>query len=224
MLKIIAIRLTFLLLSIFPMFAHAVGEHIVDDDKTSFINTIWVVGDHDAVAAAFEACAMFFGSGSMMGALMVSMMIALICMAVATVVQRNMQVFNYIVIFVLVMAIFSVKTPVYIASYFSKNPTTGKVTGGVIGAVPSHKVDNIPLGVAVPLGLMSNIAKIITEKFDTAFQDPSKSNKSYLVQGAEGYFSPLKQILKLRNQWNLPENQYIMQNLYKMMNKENGCS
>ena len=102
---------------------------------------------------------------------MVSAVLSLLCMAVATVVQRNMQVFNYIVIFVLISAFFGVKTTVYITPYFTPNPHTGKVTGGVIGAVPSHKVDNIPLGVAVPLGLMSNIAKIITEKFDTAFKD-----------------------------------------------------
>ncbi|MBR5940847.1 MAG: TIGR02594 family protein, partial [Neisseriaceae bacterium] len=168
-------------------------------------------------ADAFSACAMLFGDSSFVGALFLSTVIAIGAMAVATIIQRNMNVFNYIVIFVVIMAMFSVKTSVYIASYYDLG-SDGRVKGGVIGA----EVANVPVGVAIPLGVMSSIGKTITDKFDTALNSPS-SEVSFLIQGSEGYFSPLKTMLKLRNQWNSPENQYLLDNISVVMRKNGGC-
>ena len=202
------------LLSLFFLPIRAYAEMAVESEVegNAGITTIWVVGDKDLIADAFNVAATLFGNGGVTGALFLSSIIAIGTMAFATVIHRNMQVFNYVVIFIVVTMLFAVKTTVYVASYYDLDPKTGKVTGGVIGAVPSKKIDNVPIGVAYPLGLMSNIAKILTDQYDTAMQKPDK-NAGYLIQGSEGYFSPLKTVLQLRNQWNLPENQYIMQNI-----------
>ena len=223
MLKIKHIQAAYLFLfSLFFLPISAFAELPESQMKdTPALTTIWVVGDKDLVADAFSACAMLFGDSSFVGALFLSTVIAIGAMAVATIIQRNMNVFNYIVIFVVIMAMFSVKTSVYIASYYDLG-SDGRVKGGVIGAVPHKEVANVPIGVAVPLRIMSSIGKTITDKFDTALNSPS-SEVSFLIQGSEGYFSPLKTMLKLRNQWNSPENQYLLDNISVVMHKNGGC-
>ena len=211
----------FLFSLILPTLSYAEIEENTVEGKPA-LTTIWVVGDKDLVADAFNACAMLFGSGGIAGALLLSSVIVIGTMAFSTLIQRNMQVFNYVIIFVIVMALFSVKTTVYIASYYDLNPKTGRVQGSVIGATTgSYKaVGNVPVGIAWPLGVMSSVSQTISRQFNTALNN---NESGYLIQGSEGYFSPLKTVLRLRNQWNTPENQYLMQNISAVMSKDSAC-
>ena len=71
-------------------------------------------------------------------------------------------------------------------------------------------IGNIPIGIAWTLGITSAISKEFTKLFDTATQNVN-ADTTFLIQGAEGYFSPLKTALRLREAWDIPE---ITHNLY----------
>ncbi|MBQ9183297.1 MAG: conjugal transfer protein TraG N-terminal domain-containing protein [Neisseriaceae bacterium] len=208
-----------LFLCLFPMlsFADDIFNQKVPPaaDKNSVTNTIWIVGDNNSIASALEACAMIFHASAWRNAFIVATILLLGAMAINIVIKRNMQVFDYIVFLVISMCLFLPKTTVYVDSYYKADPDTGNMRGANEGANSAITIDNIPVGIAWPLAITSHISKSFTEMFDQGMQSVDKNN-SYLIQGAEGYFSPLKSVLRLREAWDIPE---ISQNLENIAGK-----
>lgn len=201
-----------LILGLMPFWVYAepsFANTIEDSGSGGVLNTIWVVGNIDSIINALEASAMIFNTGTWQKALVLAVLLAIMAMAVALVVKRTFQPYNYIVFLILTLALFVPKTTVYVASYYEPDPVTGTPRGGNVGAISTKAVGNVPIGVAWPLGITSSIAKSFTEMFDTAYTNVEEDS-SYLVQGAEGYFSPLRMQLRLRNAWADP---MIMKNL-----------
>ena len=193
----------------------------VDTDAPSDIMTLWVVGDVDVIAKGLNAVAMFFngmGSGSpLVSLLILGSVLALCAMLGQFITRRTMQPGNNFLMIVLVAAMFIPKTPVWIASYYDAG---GGNSGGAVGF---RKIDHVPVGVAYPLALFSYVSKKMTDIYDTGMQvlpDSSLSGPStaapqggLLTHGAEGYFSPLKTVLRLRNQFSGPDNTLLLANL-----------
>ena len=201
-----------LVLWLLPLISYAAPLQSYDTGaKQSAVNTIWIVGDVDILASAFEATAMIFTASTFNSAVLFACLLAIGGMTISLVTQRNMQVANYIIFLVLSLCLFLPKTTVHIASYYGKD-AMGHSTGGTIGAVKTIDVSGVPVGVAWPMGIFSNVAKKFTELFETAMQ-PAHTKSSYLIHGAEGYFSPIKTTLRMRDAWNIPE---ISSNLSRM--------
>lgn len=193
----------------------------VDTDAPSDIMTLWVVGDVDVIAKGLNAVAMFFngmGSGSpLVSLLILGSVLALCAMLGQFITRRTMQPGNNFLMIVLVAAMFIPKTPVWIASYYDAG---GGNSGGAVGF---RKIDHVPVGVAYPLALFSYVSKKMTDIYDTGMlvlPDSSLSGPStaapqggLLTHGAEGYFSPLKTVLRLRNQFSGPDNTLLLANL-----------
>ena len=193
----------------------------VDTDAPSDIMTLWVVGDVDVIAKGLNAVAMFFngmGSGSpLISLLVLGSVLALCSMLGQFITRRTMQPGNNFLMIVLVAVMFIPKTPVWIASYYDAG---GGNSGGAVGF---RKIDHVPVGVAYPLALFSYVSKKITDIYDTGMQvllDSSLTGPStaapqggILTHGAEGYFSPLKTVLRLRNQFSGPDNVLLLANL-----------
>ena len=198
-----------LILWLLPLISYAAPlQSYETGEKQSAVNTIWVVGNTEILAAAFQATAMIFSASTFNSAVLFACLLAIGGMTISLVTQRNMRVANYLIFMVLSLCLFLPKTTVHIASYYGQD-ATGSTSGGTIGAVKSIDVSGVPIGVAWPLGISSNVAKKFTELFETAMQ-PVSAKSSYLIQGAEGYFSPIKTTLRMREAWNVPS---IMKNL-----------
>lgn len=210
-----------------PVLAFALPESDIEmtdpkeGDSFDVRYTIWVVGDHKIVAQAFKACAHFFRGGGMLGVMKVAALFALIVMAISVVTKHKANTLNHIFMFILISCAFLIKQPVVIASYFD-----GQYGGGVIGPVKYEKVEHVPIGVAWPLLIFSNIAKSFTEKYDEKMQSiPSvgqgasyQKQGGILIHGTEGFFSPLKATLRLRTMASLgAEDELIFKNLYNNM-------
>ena len=202
-----------------PAWADALPASI-DAGADQDITTLWVVGDIDVLAKGLDAVAMFFngaGTGSpLISLLQLGAMMALTSMLVQFITKRTMQPVNNFLMIIIVSALFIPKTSVWVASYYD---ATGGSTGGAVGF---RKVDNVPIGVAYPLGMFSYVSKRLTEQYDTGMQVMPDSAMTggttapeggILTHGAEGYFSPLKTVLRLRNQFSGPENTLLLANL-----------
>ncbi|MBQ9259369.1 MAG: conjugal transfer protein TraG N-terminal domain-containing protein, partial [Neisseriaceae bacterium] len=207
-----------------PALSFALPEQQVplDEDNLDAKHTIWVAGDYRIVARAFRVSAAIFGDGGMVGLMKIAALFALVAMAMSVISKRNGQIMSHIILFVLMACAFNIKTPVIVASYFD-----GVSGGGVIGAVKHEKIDNVPIGVAWPLVIFSNIAKKLSADYDEQMQvlpddgrlafKPSEEG-GILVHGTEGYFSPLKAILRLRHTASVgPEDELIFTNFYQNM-------
>lgn len=193
----------------------------IDAGGSSDITTLWVVGDIDVIARGLNAVAMFFngaGTGSpMVSLLILGAMLALVVMLTQFITKRTMDPANTFLMIVIVATLFIPKSPVWVSSYYDARGGAGA------GAVGFRKVDNVPIGVAWPLGIFSNIAKKISEIYDSGMQvlpdtaatgsGTAVSEGGILTHGAEGYFSPLKKVLRLRNQFAAPENTLMLSNL-----------
>lgn len=210
--------ITMLLIQI-PAVADALPASI-DAGADQDITTLWVVGDIDVLAKGLNAVSMFFngaGTGSpLISLLQLGAMLALTSMLVQFITKRTMQPVNTFLMIIIVSALFIPKTSVWVASYYD---ATGGATGGAVGF---RKVDNVPIGVAYPLGLFSYVSKRLTEQYDTGMQVMPDSTMTggttapeggILTHGAEGYFSPLRTVLRLRNQFSGPENALLLHNL-----------
>lgn len=208
-----------LLLAQLPAWADALPASI-DAGADQDITTLWVVGDIDVLAKGLNAVAMFFnggGTGSpLISLLQLGAMLALTSMLVQFITKRTMQPVNTFLMIIIVSALFIPKTSVWMASYYDAR---GGNTGGAVGF---RKVDNVPIGVAYPLGLFSYVSKRLTEVYDTGMQVVPDSTLTggttapeggILTHGAEGYFSPLKTVLRLRNQFSGPQNTLLLANL-----------
>ena len=202
-----------------PAWADALPASI-DAGADQDITTLWVVGDIDVLAKGLDAVAMFFngaGTGSpLISLLQLGAMMALTSMLVQFITKRTMQPVNNFLMIIIVSALFIPKTSVWVASYYD---ATGGSTGGAVGF---RKVGNVPIGVAYPLGMFSYVSKRLTEQYDTGMQVMPDSAMTggttapeggILTHGAEGYFSPLKTVLRLRNQFSGPENTLLLANL-----------
>ena len=189
-----------LLITLFSSAAFALptGE---DSGNNMDIHTIWIVGDRTMIEAALNACVRFFGDGQMWSMLKVAALLMLIMMLITVVTKRNMQSFNYFVMFVVMMCAFNIKTYVIVATYFDAKGGSG------YGPVNhGQKIEDVPIGVAYPLMIFSKFSKVFAEKYDTEMQPLPELGKGFdgtinvkeggmMIYGTEGFFSPLKTII-----------------------------
>lgn len=199
-------------------------DHVIQDDRD--INTVWVVGNYEIIARGFNAIAMFFTGGSdsiFVGMMMLAAVISLAGAIASKVTNQNFSLIGWFTTIIVFSALFLPRTDVKVASYYD---VRGSVAGG---AVAFRKVDNIPIGLVYPMAMISNVGKAITERFDQAFPilsdtaitgGASVEGKSFLVSGAEGYFSPLKTQIRLVNRFS-PSDRYWGVNLNEGFQKCN---
>lgn len=171
------------------------------------LNTVWVAGDYRPVAEVFNSIGMFFSGGEKSiwrGLLFLGAIIGL-TMAITRLAfgGKMADIGQWLMATVIMSMFFLPRTDVKIASYYTAS------SGNQAGAVAFRKVDNIPIGLVLPLALTTNIGKSITELYDTSFQvlpnaltnsaAAAGNSYSFMYRGQEGFFSPLKLALKTVN-------------------------
>ena len=164
------------------------------------LSTVYTLGDHKVLASAFNAVASFFNGGAMVGdsfmgqLLLLSALISLFFFVVVGVGKLKLSFSAWFLTLIFGLVIFMPKTTVYVTSYFGENGGTG------IGPTPFEAVDNVPIGVAWPLGITSFVFKELTMRYDTWSTTPGgpADGGGFSEKGLEGYFSPLKTILRVQ--------------------------
>jgi hypothetical protein len=199
--------------SLFGLSLNALADPLVSSSTSGNpdLTTIYVIGDPENVAMAFNTVASFFGNGlvgdSFMGSLMlVAALISLASFLYTSIFKMKFEAGAYLMTLLLALVLFVPKTTVYVKSYFDEN-------GSAAGATKFIPVDNIPIGIAYPLGFAGAVAAKLTSKYDTWSVLPGSSAEDeggFLSKGLDGYFSPLKSMLKLRE---LTVPSLIVQNL-----------
>lgn len=218
--------LPFVLMLLLPALAVAGAEFPVQDiavtDKE--MNTVWVVGNYQIIADGFNAIAMFFGKDSIFMSLFgLGALIAFATALASFIGKMKLELWTYFLTTICFAILFLPRTDLYVASYY------GNGGSAAAGAVAFRKVDNVPIGLVYPMALFSNIGKNITETYDTSFTllsdtqitgGPSIQGKSFLVHGAEGFFSPLRVSIRLANRFS-PSDEFWGENLREGFEKCN---
>ena len=85
-----------------------------------------------------------------------------------------------------------------------------------IYGLTTKKVDNIPIGLAIPASVASGISKIMTEIIETAYQTVN-NNQSYMPRiTQDGYVTPLKLLNSLRNVSSVSPSPFILETVKSM--------
>ena len=166
----------------------------------SHLTTVYTLGDYKVLASAFNAVASFFNGGGAIGdsfmgqLLLLASMVSLFFFIAIGVGRMKMGFSAWFLTLVFGMVLFMPRTTVYTASYFDVNG------GSAGGATPFEAVDNVPIGVAYPLGITSFVFKELTMRYDTWSTTPggSADDGGFAEKGLEGYFSPLKTMLRVQ--------------------------
>ena len=166
----------------------------------SHLTTIYTLGDYKVLASAFNAVASFFNGGGAIGdsfmgqLLLLASMVSLFFFIAMGVGRMKMGFSAWFLTLVFGMVLFMPRTTVYTASYFDVNG------GSAGGATPFEAVDNVPVGIAYPLGITSFVFKELTMRYDTWSTTPggSADDGGFAEKGLEGYFSPLKTMLRVQ--------------------------
>lgn len=166
----------------------------------SHLTTIYTLGDYKVLASAFNAVASFFNGGGAVGdsfmgqLLLLASMVSLFFFIAMGVGRMKMGFSAWFLTLVFGMVLFMPRTTVYTASYFDVNG------GSAGGATPFEAVDNVPVGIAYPLGITSFVFKELTMRYDTWSTTPggSADDGGFAEKGLEGYFSPLKTMLRVQ--------------------------
>lgn len=157
--------------------------------------TVYTLGDVSLFESAFQGVAMMFtvasggtmdiwasnsGWGLGMGALLGSLM-ALLIMIYNGAMKRQLDWRTLLAPLLLYFVLTVPKATVVVVDSYSKQ-------------APRH-VDNVPFGLAFPMGVISQIAYSATEKLETIFYVPYSG---YTSITSEGYVAPLKMLNAIR--------------------------
>jgi hypothetical protein len=149
---------------------HGAGlDHVFD---------IYSIGDAEMLHNAFQGVAMVFNAASMTGMVKTGLVIGLLLVGVRYLVNMQFTAHQMVAALIAFSVLFTVKAKVSIEDAY-----TGQV----------RQVANIPVGVAAPMSVVSNIGYDLTRMFETAFSTPDEAQLF-----RHGYGDALKTLLKLR--------------------------
>lgn len=80
-------------------------------------------------------------------------------------------------------------------------PTVDVAIEGVYDG-QSHAVADVPIGIALPGSLVSQVGYGLTEMFETAFSSPSGATSGYGLTDGAGYADALKMLMEIRRNGN----------------------
>lgn len=182
-------------------------------NASSTFPVFWVAGDPQQVANAFQGLAAFFGNGNsssavMTGGLLAGSLAGLIVALFSSATRQQFMLGPWFVSTVVTMAMFSSQTTITVKPFFSDNGTT---------VTPQNIVVNhVPIGVAYPAGIASEMTKAVSDVYLQWFTEPGDGGVS--VQGTSGLLSPLKMLLKLQEVYDCSQsNTTICNNLVAYM-------
>lgn len=156
--------------------------------------TIYTLGDNAMFRAVLTGVAMIFdpansdtwvstGGVGIGAAAALGLLLSLILLLFMAIQSQKFELGLMLVLVIAYAALFVPKFTVNLEDIYS-----GSVT----------KVDNIPLGIALPAALASNLAYDLGNKLETVF---STVDGNYLSQSSQGFLTPLKVLASLRNGW-----------------------
>lgn len=156
--------------------------------------TIYTLGDNAMFRAVLTGVAMIFdpansdtwvstGGVGIGAAAALGLLLSLILLLFMAIQSQKFEMGLMIILVIAYAALFVPKFTVNLEDIYS---------GGVT------KVDNIPLGIALPAALASNLAYDLGNKLETVF---STVDGNYLSQSSQGFLTPLKVLASLRNGW-----------------------
>ncbi len=156
--------------------------------------TIYTLGDNGMFRAVLTGVAMIFdpansdtwvstGGVGIGAAAALGLLLSLILLLFMAIQSQKFELGLMLVLVLAYAALFVPKFTVNLEDIYS-----GSVT----------KVDNIPLGIALPAALASNLAYDLGNKLETVF---STVDGNYLSQSSQGFLTPLKVLASLRNGW-----------------------
>lgn len=156
--------------------------------------TIYTLGDLEVFQGILNAVAMVFGQSFMSTttgigigqAAVVGLLISLILVLFSGMIGMSGKGggFNPVILLVLIVAYAALVGPKVTVQL--EDIYTGKVA----------RVDNVPLGVAVPGSVISTITRSVSEKLETAFSTTASGN--YIAMNTNGFASPLHLLNALR--------------------------
>jgi len=136
------------------------------------------LGDAEMLSQAFNGAAAIFNSGAIGNLMRVGFLTGLIFVAVKYLFSYQFSLQSLLVAFIVYSLLFVPKSEVVVEDMY-----TGQV----------YPVANVPVGVALPMSLVTTAGASLTQLFETAFSTPDESK---MLNG--GYLDPLKTLVKLR--------------------------
>lgn len=137
------------------------------------------IGDAEMLYNAFQGTAMIFGNNNLNGLIKAGFTLGLLLISFRYLTNQEFPLQYALVGLILYWVMFIPKDTVIIEDVY-----TGEV----------RTVANVPLGVAMPMSVISTMGVKITELFETAFSTPTEAS---MLQ--HGYLDSLNTLIKLRN-------------------------
>jgi len=137
------------------------------------------IGDAEMLYNAFQGTAMIFGNNNLNDLIKTGFTLGLLLISFRYLTNQELPLRYALVGLILYWVMFIPKDTVIIEDVY-----TGEV----------RTVANVPLGVAMPMSVISTMGVKITELFETAFSTPTEAS---MLQ--HGYLDSLNTLIKLRN-------------------------
>lgn len=139
---------------------------------------VFSIGDAEMMHNAFQGVAMIFNAASMNGMVRTGFAVGLLLVGARYLVNLQFTAHQMLAALIAYSVLFTVRVSVSIEDAYTAQVRT---------------VANIPIGVAAPMSVVSNIGYDLTQMFETAFSTPDEAQ---LFQ--HGYGDALRTLLKLR--------------------------
>lgn len=137
------------------------------------------IGDGEMLYNAFQGVAMIFGNNSLNKLISAGFALGILLISLRYLTDQEFPLRYALVGLILYLVMFTPKDTVTIEDIYS-----GQV----------RVVANVPIGVAIPMSVISTMGVKMTEMFETAFSTPAEAN---MLQ--HGYLDSLNTLIKLRN-------------------------
>jgi hypothetical protein len=141
--------------------------------------SILSIGDAEMMYNAFNGVAMVFASDNMNTLMKIGFLIGLFLVAFQYMFELKFPLYSILVAYIVSAAMFIPKDTVIIEDIY-----TGQV----------YTVANVPLGISLPMSIVSTIGVNTTQVYETVFSTP---DEAHLLES--GYLQPLSTLIKLRN-------------------------
>jgi hypothetical protein len=137
------------------------------------------IGDAEMLYSAFQGAAMIFGNNNLNKLINAGFILGFLLISFRYLTNQEFPLRHGLIGIVVYSTMFTPKEAVIIEDVY-----TGEV----------RTVDSVPLGLAVPMSVISTMGVKMTDMFETAFSTPSEAS---LLQN--GYLDSLNTLIKLRN-------------------------